>query len=326
MVLKLLAWPGLAAATLLLTASAESGLSPVPRATIMIEAKRVALFAGQPKRRRIGRLVYLGGWELQSAASSFGGISGMMVMQDRIVAVGDAGTVIDFPVPTANRVAGIIREIPAGCGTHWRKQDQDAEALTHDPASGAVWIALEWRNKVCRLSPGLARSEAVAGPPAMQSFPRTGGAEAMTRLADGRFLVFAEKGRGRSDTTPLLVFAADPVAVPDAVAVLRYRPPSGYRPVEAAQLPDGRILVLNRRFTLPDDFRTTLVVIDAAALQRGKPVEGQVIARLAPPAIADNFEALAITQDARGPVIWIASDDNFSFLQRTLLLKFRLAE
>ena len=36
------------------------------------------------------------------------------------------------------------------------------------------------------------------------------------------------------------------------------------------------------------------------------------------------MEALAITRDAEGALVWIASDDNFSTLQETLLLKFRL--
>ena len=41
----------------------------------------------------------------------------------------------------------------------------------------------------------------------------------------------------------------------------------------------------------------------------------------------DNFEGLAVARDADGgTLVYILSDDNFHFLQRTLLLLFRLDE
>ena len=36
------------------------------------------------------------------------------------------------------------------------------------------------------------------------------------------------------------------------------------------------------------------------------------------------MEALAVTRNSDDTFVWIASDDNFSVLQETLLLKFRL--
>ena len=40
--------------------------------------------------------------------------------------------------------------------------------------------------------------------------------------------------------------------------------------------------------------------------------------------IHDNFEALALGREGGHDVLWIASDDNQAFWQRSLLLKFRL--
>jgi hypothetical protein len=44
------------------------------------------------------------------------------------------------------------------------------------------------------------------------------------------------------------------------------------------------------------------------------------------PLTIDNFEGLAVVRDPSGGVlVYLLSDDNYSPLQRTLLLRFRLA-
>jgi hypothetical protein len=41
----------------------------------------------------------------------------------------------------------------------------------------------------------------------------------------------------------------------------------------------------------------------------------------------DNMEGLSVNRDAKGEIILtLVSDDNFSALQRTILLQFRLVE
>ena len=56
-------------------------------------------------------------------------------------------------------------------------------------------------------------------------------------------------------------------------------------------------------------------------------LKGELLARFAPPLTVDNFEGLAVARDADGAtLVYILSDDNFHFLQRTLLLLFRLGE
>lgn len=48
------------------------------------------------------------------------------------------------------------------------------------------------------------------------------------------------------------------------------------------------------------------------------------VARLRPPLNVDNMEALAIRKEGERRYLYIASDNNFNALQRTLLLKFEL--
>ena len=50
------------------------------------------------------------------------------------------------------------------------------------------------------------------------------------------------------------------------------------------------------------------------------------IARLQPPLTIDNMEGVSVTVENGRTIVWLASDDNFFPLQRTLLLKFALME
>ncbi|GAA3260107.1 hypothetical protein GCM10020258_22400 [Sphingomonas yabuuchiae] len=49
-----------------------------------------------------------------------------------------------------------------------------------------------------------------------------------------------------------------------------------------------------------------------------------MLAELDSPLIHDNFEGVAVTQEAGATILWLVSDDNQLFLQRNYLLKFRL--
>jgi len=91
-------------------------------------------------------------------------------------------------------------------------------------------------------------------------------------------------------------------------------------------LRDGRLLILNRRFEWLEGFSLVVTIADASGLAEGATMDARVIARLAPPMTVDNMEGVSVTVENGRPIVWIASDDNFFPLQRTLLLKFALVE
>ncbi|MEQ1549470.1 MAG: esterase-like activity of phytase family protein [Chakrabartia sp.] len=313
---------------LVLPSSAQVALRQIPEQNIEIIAKKIILNHLRPDQKRVGRLIFAGGWTLTSANPNWGGVSAMMRVGQEFFLISDAGGVTEFPFDEQNlSTQGRIREIPKGCGAHWIKSDQDTESLAQDPLTGEYWIGREWSNSICKFDTSLRTTTKERMIPEMRMWPRTGGVEAMVRLQDGRFLAFAERAVLADDPlTPVLLFSGDPTKNTVRAMLLKYRAPAGYRPVDAAQLPDGRVLVLNRRFALPFSFTTKLVIIDLAEVNNIATLKGQEVAHFAPPLVSDNFEALAIENTKDGPMIWIASDDNFLFLQKTLLLKFRLAE
>jgi len=299
---------------------------PLLGADPVFEAVAIGLDPENPARNRVGQLTWLGGFELKSPDPAFGGFSAMTVMGDRFTLLSDGGNIVRFRMNARGALSERdFAELPGGPGTGWRKEDRDSESLTVDPGTGRLWVGFERANAIWRFAPGFAGVEAHAAPPAMAKWPTNTGAEAMTRLADGGFIVIGERQPwpGRTGRAAIR-FSGDPAEKPDTGFRFTYLPPDHYDPSDMAVLPDGRLLVLNRRFALPFEFSAKLTVIDPKAIRPGAVVRGREIATLAAPLVHDNFEGLAITREGGATIVWIVSDDNQLFLQRSLLLKFRL--
>lgn len=305
-----------------LTASiATASTGPRPA----IHATRIPLDSDNPSRRPVGRLRYLAGWELRSPDPRFGGISALARDGSGFVALGDTGHIIRFALDRRGRVTeASIAALPAGPGRSDLKSDRDAEAMTRDPRTGRIWVSFENTNAIWRYAPGFVRGEGGARPEAMRRWPANGGAETLVRLRDGRFVVLAEEAVTAPGVNVALLFASDPVGSGKAPVQFGYRPPEGYVPTDAVELPIGRLLVLNRRYRVLEGVSAILTVVDLRALRAGTVLTGREIATLRPPLTVDNMEALAVEQAGGRTILWIASDNNFSGWQRTLLLKFAL--
>ncbi|WP_313808565.1 esterase-like activity of phytase family protein [Sphingobium sp.] len=316
-------------AILLLPAPHKNKPEPIGAGPLLVMARPLPLNAADPAQRDLGRLHYLGGWQLSSAHHGFGGISSLLAEPDgQILALSDSGTLMGFHIgPGKPRRHSFIAPLPI------RPQDRDrpwwawdSEAMTHDPTTQRYWVGFELQQMICRYSPGFARVEACRIWPQIEAWPETGSIESLARLPDGRFLVVAEMGMTVDGSHDTLLFADDPAESATAAPIhLRYVPPRGYRPTDAVALDDRHVLVLNRRLTLQDLFTATLAIIELPQKPRaGDRLKARTLARLAPPLLADNFEGLAVSRQGRRWIIWIVSDDNHEFFQRTLLLKFAL--
>lgn len=306
-------------------------LAPLPLAVHSepqgVTATAVPLDPADLGRTTLGQLRYLGGWVLKGSDRRFGGISSMTIEDGHFVMLSDGGVVTRLrfdgtPGPVADYA---MTELPDGPGDGDEKSDRDSESSTYDPASGHVWAGFETRNQIWRYTKGFASADGHAAPKLMADWPANLGAEAMVRLADGRFIVFAETRKCRDGNHYALLFTGDPVEHPDAAVFCYKGPADGFAPTDAAQLPDGRVIVLHRRFGFSAGFSSALTVIDPREIAPGgPPVVGKLLAALAPPLTVDNMEAIAIQQTPHGTVLWIASDDNYFFLERTLLMAFAL--
>jgi hypothetical protein len=142
----------------------------------------------------------------------------------------------------------------------------------------------------------------------------------------------ADGPRGR----PLVLLAEDPepgeTACPgwilDGAHGGRFRlaTTDGFSATDAAFLPSGDLLVLQRRLTFFGAFAMRLVRIAAADLVPGATVAGEIVYTSRSGDRIDNMEGLAVDVAPDGtPIVTLVSDDNFFWLQSTVLLRFRLA-
>lgn len=297
-------------------------------APFRMTSTRVPLDPLQPARTRVGRLQFLGGIALAAPVPAFGGFSGILVQNDRFTLQSDGGTVLQFRMGDDWHVRDAhYLNLPGGPGTGWEKADRDSESVTTDPATGRIWAGFERWNAIGRFSPDLMHLERLVAPRAMANWPTNGGPESMVRLADGRFVVISETARpagGPRGGRDALVFARDPTVSPRPRFHFVYRPPRHFDPSDVTELPDGRLLVLDRRFQLPFRWSAKLVIVVRNEVRPGRQAIGHEVATLAAPLTSDNYEGVAVTHEAGATNVWLVSDDNQLSLQRTLLMKFRL--
>lgn len=296
--------------------------APLPPARSALRAEPVRFHAEQPAANRAGALEFLGGWALTSDDPRFGAISAIHVEGGMALALSDAGDLLRFALPeTAGFGAVDVARLAEGPWPVRRKADRDAEGLM--VSGGEAWVLWENRREVWRYGRDW-RARSGSRPMAMRRFGRNAGAEAIVRLADGRFLILSETASGQPGLYRGLLFGGDPAVPHTPNAPLLYRPPEGFRATDAALLPGGRLLVLNRRLNISEGLGAALTLIDPATIRPGATIEGREIARLEWPLALDNMEALSVTREGGRTILWIASDDNFNPLQRTLLLRFAL--
>jgi hypothetical protein len=316
---------------ILIAAPSYSGEEPAPRfvGRPRMSAMRVAIDPTDHANIRIGALTYLGGVRLKSPALAFGGFSSMVTDGRRFALLSDGGHIVRFDMDRKFHISGVaFGELRYGPGSGWLKIDRDSESVTSDPATGRFWVGFEQTNEIWRYD-SRGKMEAHLTPLSMVRWSDNGGPESMVRLRGGTFIVISET------TVPLdhkrrlmrqgVVFRGDPTDPRTLTLSFAYRPPAGYDPTDMAELPDGRLLILNRRLSYSTAlFTAKLVIVDTHAIREGAVVEGREIAMLAKPYLHDNFEALAVTQEDGATIVWVASDDNREWFEQSLLLKFRL--
>ncbi|MFM9843461.1 MAG: esterase-like activity of phytase family protein [Dongiaceae bacterium] len=305
---------------------------PVTADPLILSAQSIELDPLHPGQRTVGPLEFLAGYELSGESEYWGGLSGMVVSADGklLTAIADTGRWyrIGMEHDSAGRLTGFM-----GAESGWlldtkgqppkRKVHGDAEAITALP-DGNFLVAYENRHRLWLYKQpvegnALAQTAVVAGAPSgIAKLPRNGGIEAMARLPSGEYLLLSESGiTADSDRLGW-------IGRRGKWAELRLAPMGSFEPSDLALLPDGDLLLLERRVSLLQGFVSRLSMIEGAAVKPGAILEPRQMAILSAPLSVDNFEAVAVRRAPDGStLIYVLSDDNQRMLQRTLLLQFR---
>jgi hypothetical protein len=322
---------------------AQSRLSRDPRAggPIEVSARPIAHFnRAHPQATRFGELEYRGGLIVSSPEQEFGGWSGLVMEPDgtTLFAVSDAGSWLTADVTyQGNRPTGLARahmgSLRAIGGRPLDdKREQDAESVTlaeGDLARGTLFIGFERLHRVGRFP---IRDRQV-GPPTgylklpaeARGMPRNQGFEALAVLRGGplrgSLVAFAERyTRGSGYHTGWIWVRGEPQR-------FQLRDVDEFNITDAAALPDGGLLVLERFFRWTSGVKMRIRRLAQSEVTPGARAVGQVLAEADSAYEIDNMEGMAVHRARTGEiVVSLISDDNFNrFLQRTILLQFTLA-
>src|SRR5438105_4563623 len=204
----------------------------------------------------------------------------------------------------------------------------DSESIALD--GSLVYIGLERVNQVLRFdfAKGFTRSrgEVVPMPPAVKNLPFNKGLEALVMVPKGMPLagtLIAISERGLDGEGNLLAFLVGGPA-PGQFSVRRT---DNFDVSDAVLLPPGDLLILERKFSWLGGLGIRIRRIQLKSIRPGAVVDGPSIFNADLGQEVDNMEGIDAHVTAEGDtVLTIVSDDNFSPLQRTLLLQFTLVE
>lgn len=308
------------------------GASAVAAAdAVAVRAVPVDLNPSDPKQVRVGRLRFRGGLWLSSDDARFGGFSSLRILPDgtRLVALSDEGRWLAARLvhDAEGMLTGVAdAEMGTLLDTEGRalasKEAADSESMARLP-DGSFVVGFEHQHRLWRYAGVSGHPEGPATlvplPAGLDAAPANGGLEAVVALASGRLLALTEYWiagdviRGWFDG-------------PDAWKPLGYRFAGPFRPSDAAVLPSGDVLVLERAYNpqrgvIGIHFRR----VESRRLKKNAALPSQLLGALEPPVLLDNFEGIdCLREPSKATVVYVISDDNFSKDQRTLLLKFEL--
>lgn len=308
---------------------------------IEVNARTIPNFEPRDRTRtRFGSLDYRGGLVLTSPHRGFGGLSALRFLDtkgERFVAISDQGAWFTGsirysggkPVGLADVEAAPVLNAEGRPITE-KRYWYDTESLARDGSH--VYVGLERVNQIMRFdfAKGGTRApgEVLPTPAAIRKLPSNKGLEA---------LVFVPRDKGQPLAGTLIAFSERGLdADGNLVAFLIGGPTPGQFSVrrtekfdisDAVLLPTGDLLILERKFSWFTGVDIRIRAIPLTSIAPGALVDGPGLFKADLGQEIDNMEGIDFHVTPAGEtVLTLISDDNFSLLQRTLLLQFTLVE
>ena len=321
---------GLAAAV---ATPASSEATETGRMPVAVSARPIPAFEPRnPEKTRFGKLVFRSGLVLSGSHPRFGGFSGLWRSADGadLVAVTDNGFWLTAKVASRDgRLAGLSQaELAPILGSSGkplhRSRYYDTESLCI--ADGVAYLGVERTHDVLRFDWAaegvMARARIVAVPREVKRLPDNRGLEAIGVVPAGQPLagaVVAIAERSGADDQPTLGVILG--RQPGLFQVTRH---DGFDITDLAFLPDGDMLLLERWYRPLRGVGMRIRRVAAESLKAGAVLDGPYLIEADLGQEIDNMEGLSVHLEGGKVVLTLISDDNFSFLQRTVMLEFAL--
>ncbi|UWU77448.1 esterase-like activity of phytase family protein [Bradyrhizobium huanghuaihaiense] len=330
-------------------AQAQAATEPPPRplqvehavaepASLEVNARPIPSFEPRDRSRtRFGSLDYRSGLVLTSPFRGFGGLSGIRLdaKGERFLAISDQGGWFTGRIRYSGKAMAGLDDVEAAplLGAEGRPITEkrmwwDSESLTRD--GNVVYVGLERVNQILRYDfakGGVrARGEPIPVPSGVRKLPHNKGLEALVFVPKGQplagsLIAFSERGLD-ADGNLVAFLIGGPT--PGQFSVRRTEK---FDISDAVLLPSGELLILERKFSWFTGVDIRIRSIPLKSIAPGALVDGPALFKADLGQEIDNMEGIDAHVTAEGEtVLTLVSDDNFSMLQRTLLLQFTLVE
>jgi hypothetical protein len=317
--------------------AATAGIGEAQRAVgaqrIEIEAHTIDAFDSRDtSRRQFGALVFRGGLMLKSPYRHFGGFSALRMAPDggRLLALTDRGHWLyarmlyrdGAPIGLADAEMAPVAG-PDGRPLN-RRGWYDTEAFAED--GGKLYVGVERVHEILRFDyrgglPG--RGQPIAVPPAIKKLPSNKGIECLAVSLKGTpqagtLIAISERGLDAAGNILGFLIGA-------GAGTFTVRRTDEFDVSDCTIAPRGDLLLLERRFSWARGVALRIRRLPLANLKTGAVLDGPQLIYADMGFQIDNMEGIAVHRERNGAhVLTLISDDNFSPLQRTLLLQFTL--
>jgi hypothetical protein len=335
-----------AAAGIVLPAFARAqtdSASPSVRAPVSIDVEVRPIPAFDPRDRshtRFGSLQYRSGLILTSPYRDFGGISALRLdaKGESFVALSDKANWFTGKIVYSGDTMVSLVDVEAApmlgadgkslAARNW----YDTESLAMD--GGIAYVGIERVHQIVKFDFGRdgvrAKGEPIALPPGMRKLPSNGSLESLVMVGKeafktsplaGMLLAISERGLDSAGNIMAWIIGGK------VFAGFSVRRTKNYDISDATLLPSGDLLLLERKFALFGDTGVRIRRIPLASVAPDALIDGPTIFEADLGYEIDNFEGIDSHVTPEGDtVLTLVSDNNFSMLQRTLLMQFTLME
>jgi hypothetical protein len=299
--------------------------------SLALKSAPISIFTAEQPEAPVGKLEFRGGIVLRASDRRLGGLSGFRVSADgtRLTAISDHGYWLTATLAYDGRgflVAAGDAAIGALTAESGRPLTEnrvgDAESL--ERVRGGWLVGFERRHRLVfyrDTDPPFSRAAPFPTPAGLGAAPPNEGLETLASLPDGRLLAITEGLTIAEGDLRGWVFESG------GWRTLSYARTGLFQPSDAIALPNGDVLVLERRFSYIGGFASRIVRLRYADIAPDARLNGEEIALIERPLVTENFEGIAARTGANGEtLLYIVSDDNYQTLQKTLLFMFALKD
>lgn len=284
---------------------------------------------------KVGKLEFIGGLEITSKTKTFGGFSGLRLLNSgtNLISLSDTASWFTAKLnrDENNKLTGIANAtLSCLCRNNGKpygsKRWGDSEGL--EIIGDKAYVSFERLNRinVYHLDGNQMPSNARQATPSFKplNISDNKGLEALAIAPKaspiaGKIITIAEESLNKAGDHR--AFIANKTTIEEfSIAAT-----NGYQITDADFLENGDLIILERKLASIIDLGVRIRRFKANAIAPSKRVVGEILMESGITSQIDNMEGLATWKNTKGEtILTLISDDNFVSLQRTILIEFKL--